>query len=133
MFRLKCLSARASIKCQIAMFGLTNRRHHPRRHSFGFGLSARSAGHSSYTTARAGGRVAGNTNNLRVEQIANTISTAQCRSASRSDRIDPAREFCSPRILTQPPADLCFCSPNAPAATLSQQWKRYKIRIVQFA
>ena len=28
MPRLKCLSALASIKCQIAIFGLTNRRHH---------------------------------------------------------------------------------------------------------
>jgi len=31
MPRLKCLSALASIKCQITIFGSTNRRHHPRR------------------------------------------------------------------------------------------------------
>jgi hypothetical protein len=49
----------------------------------------------SYTTARAGGRVAGTTNNLRVMQIAEPAWTAPCRNASRSDRIDPAREFCS--------------------------------------
>jgi hypothetical protein len=43
--RLKCLSALASIKCQVAIFGLTNRRHHPRRLR-SWGLSARSGGKS---------------------------------------------------------------------------------------
>jgi hypothetical protein len=46
MPRLKCLSALASIKCQIAIFGLTNRRHHPRRQFGSWGLSARSGGKS---------------------------------------------------------------------------------------
>ena len=46
MPRSKCLSALASIKCQIAVFGLTNRRHHPRRQIGSWGLPARSGGKS---------------------------------------------------------------------------------------
>ena len=58
MPRLKCLSALASIKCQIAIFGLTNRRHHPRRQFAPGDYRHVPVAILSYTTARAGGRVA---------------------------------------------------------------------------
>jgi hypothetical protein len=56
--RLKCLSAPASIKCQIAIFGLTNRRHHPRRQVAPGEHRHVPLANLSYTTAGAGGRVA---------------------------------------------------------------------------